>query len=274
MYNHDPSNNNCPRNADPRNESCACLAKPLSNSLSPEEERIEALEQVVRKYRNGNHHGYQNSSGISDEHCPVCVKADALLGTEPSAPRTPKDEIKTLVNQFSRALEDKLNRSEAKYGWNNGWMKMDWRHDLLRDLRLHVEKGDPLDVAAYCAFAWHHGWPLAAPKVDSKEEQAMTGEECVFIDSMRGKWCRTHDCLKGECNPKVEEQDGELPPLNVTKDDFQRGRSIVLSRNGGTNWKFADENDLADLSCRERQLLAALHENRLLKAKVVDSEPK
>jgi DNA repair exonuclease SbcCD ATPase subunit len=30
-------------------------------------------------------------------------------------------------------------------------------------LREHVEKGDPLDVAAYCAFLWYHGQPANAP---------------------------------------------------------------------------------------------------------------
>lgn len=31
-----------------------------------------------------------------------------------------------------------------------------------------MTKGDPLDVAAYCAFAWHHGWPTATDD-DRKE---------------------------------------------------------------------------------------------------------
>jgi len=68
------------------------------------------------------------------------------------------------VDQFARALKEKLVESEIKYGWQNGWMKDDWKADLLNDIRKHVEKGDPRDVAAYCAFAWHHGWSLVAEK--------------------------------------------------------------------------------------------------------------
>lgn len=102
-----------------------------------------------------------------------------MRGVRPAVPveeRTPIDEVDTLIGQFARALKEKLIRSEAKYGWNNGWMKMDWQDDLRRDLRLHVEKGDPLDVAAYCAFAWHHGWSTASkpvPERTSELEQLM-----------------------------------------------------------------------------------------------------
>lgn len=31
----------------------------------------------------------------------------------------------------------------------------------MKGLAEHVAKGDPRDVAAYCAFAWHHGWSTA-----------------------------------------------------------------------------------------------------------------
>lgn len=66
-----------------------------------------------------------------------------------------------LCDEFAAALFNKLLQSERKYGWNNGWMNAGWGDDLRRDIRRHIEKGDPRDVAAYCAFAWHHGWSLA-----------------------------------------------------------------------------------------------------------------
>ncbi|HDS7793376.1 TPA: DUF551 domain-containing protein [Raoultella ornithinolytica] len=37
-------------------------------------------------------------------------------------------------------------------------MKDDWYDDCLQSLWEHIEKGDPRDVAAYCAFMWYHGW--------------------------------------------------------------------------------------------------------------------
>lgn len=64
-----------------------------------------------------------------------------------------------LVAQFASALARKLRESERKYGFTNTW-KTDtsWRGECADQLVQHVAKGDPLDVAAYCAFMWHHGW--------------------------------------------------------------------------------------------------------------------
>jgi hypothetical protein len=72
--------------------------------------------------------------------------------------------------RFSAALREKLIASEAKYGWQNGWLQTDWANDLRRKIREHIEKGDPRDVAAYCAFAWYHGWSLAEAWQSPQEE--------------------------------------------------------------------------------------------------------
>jgi hypothetical protein len=70
------------------------------------------------------------------------------------------DLLADLVSRFSAALLDKLRAAEKKYGYNDAWSRSDWREDLNAHLHKHMAKGDPRDVAAYCAFAWHHGWSL------------------------------------------------------------------------------------------------------------------
>jgi len=75
--------------------------------------------------------------------------------------RAEEERLRRLVADFSAALLEKLLASEAKYGWRGGWTQDGWEEDLQRDLLRHVAKGDPRDVAAYCAFAWSHGWPTA-----------------------------------------------------------------------------------------------------------------
>lgn len=72
-------------------------------------------------------------------------------------------DTKSLVYGFSKALGDKLARAEIKYGYSNGWATDDWEEQCRRDLRSHVDKGDPLDVAAYAAFCWARGWSTAEP---------------------------------------------------------------------------------------------------------------
>lgn len=63
-----------------------------------------------------------------------------------------------LVMRFATALAEKLHRAEQKYGHANGWKAPGWYNECLQQLWEHIEKGDPRDVAAYCAFMWHHGW--------------------------------------------------------------------------------------------------------------------
>ncbi len=63
-----------------------------------------------------------------------------------------------LVDRFAAELKSKLARAEAKYGYRDNWSRPGWEDELIESLVKHIQKGDPRDVAAYCAFAWHHGW--------------------------------------------------------------------------------------------------------------------
>lgn len=82
---------------------------------------------------------------------------DALL------PEGLHPHTKGLVFRFACALADKLYAAEQKYSYADGWADPNWLDECRAKLREHVEKGDPRDVAAYCAFLWHHGASTAAP---------------------------------------------------------------------------------------------------------------
>ncbi|HCB3603246.1 TPA: DUF3850 domain-containing protein [Klebsiella aerogenes] len=77
---------------------------------------------------------------------------------QPVVPEGLNPETADLVLRFASALADKLYKAEQKYGRSIDWMKDDWYDDCLQSLWEHIEKGDPRDVAAYCAFMWYHGW--------------------------------------------------------------------------------------------------------------------
>lgn len=68
-------------------------------------------------------------------------------------------DTQSLVIRFAAALAEKLHSAEQKYGYSDGWMTTGWieRGECRDRLIEHIEKGDPRDVAAYCAFLWHHG---------------------------------------------------------------------------------------------------------------------
>lgn len=72
-------------------------------------------------------------------------------------------DTQKLVTDFSTALAEKLYKAQLKYGYSANWKKDDWQADCLAHFQQHIAKGDPRDVAAYCAFMWFHGWSTALP---------------------------------------------------------------------------------------------------------------
>lgn len=71
------------------------------------------------------------------------------------------ENTKALVIGFANAMAAKLYKAEQKYGWSDAWMQSDWQDKCLTDFNHHITKGDPLDVANYCAFMHYHGWSTA-----------------------------------------------------------------------------------------------------------------
>lgn len=74
-------------------------------------------------------------------------------------------KTKILVGGLANALAAKLLESQQKIiaggrGDGTEWAKSDWEEECNLSLHRHVRKGDPRDVAAYCAFMWHHGWRI------------------------------------------------------------------------------------------------------------------
>jgi len=73
---------------------------------------------------------------------------------------------KNLVVRFARAMAKKLLAAEVKYGYTDGWRTEDWMDECRAQLRKHIDKGDPVDVANYCAFLWYHKESTASPPVE------------------------------------------------------------------------------------------------------------
>ena len=92
-----------------------------------------------------------------------------------------------LVRDFANALAAKLARAQKKYGYTDGWATQDWKDECRQHLREHLAKGDPLDVAAYCAFMWRRGWST----VSDDEEQAAR----ALIAEYREIWPGSHPAM-------------------------------------------------------------------------------
>lgn len=97
------------------------------------------------------------------------------------------ENTKALVIGFANAMAAKLYKAEQKYGWSDAWMQSDWQDKCLTDFNHHITKGDPLDVANYCAFMHFHGWPTAL-----KGDQVPVEYQMYYHNhgTGGGEWCR------------------------------------------------------------------------------------
>jgi hypothetical protein len=86
-------------------------------------------------------------------------------------------DSKQLVQLFAEELARKLRSAEGKYGYADGWLHQDWEAECREHLVQHLKKGDPRDVAIYCAFMWAHGWRIDEPSELADRDAQMLGED-------------------------------------------------------------------------------------------------
>ncbi|WP_337054050.1 hypothetical protein [Pseudoxanthomonas sp. USHLN014] len=102
-------------------------------------------------------------ANLSTEHSSSTTAPTADSGMEFfQAPKDIHPATFNLVARFATALAEKLAAAELKYGYSDGWARPDWMDQCRQHLVEHISKGDPRDVAAYCAFLWYHGERTAA----------------------------------------------------------------------------------------------------------------
>jgi hypothetical protein len=90
-------------------------------------------------------------------------RLEDLQGAVTALPDELHPDTANLVRRFSQALANKLLSAQRKYGYSTNWQRDDWAGECRAELMRHIAKGDPRDVAAYCAFLWHHNESTAAP---------------------------------------------------------------------------------------------------------------
>ncbi|HGD7252457.1 TPA: ead/Ea22-like family protein [Klebsiella quasipneumoniae] len=82
----------------------------------------------------------------------------------PSMPLGLHPDTQKLVADFCTAIADKLYKAQLKYGYDTDWKQDGWPSQCQAHFHQHIAKGDPRDVAAYCAFMWWHGWSTKPPE--------------------------------------------------------------------------------------------------------------
>ncbi|MCA8502207.1 hypothetical protein LGN13_10925 [Burkholderia multivorans] len=105
---------------------------------------------------------------MSNDLKPPVEQHEAAPIHEPTIPDELHPDTAKLVRRFARALANKLLAAQRKYGYSDNWMRDGWADECRAELMRHIHKGDPRDVAAYCAFLWHHNESTAPAPADER----------------------------------------------------------------------------------------------------------
>lgn len=131
---------------------------------------------------------------------------------EPVIPAELHPDTQKLVTDFCSALAEKLYKAQLKYGYDVDWKQDGWPSQCQAHFQQHIAKGDPRDVAAYCAFMWYHGW---------KTEPAQVIQETADREMLK----RLAVILSGSDAP------GEIRSLTVTARSFvERCKTLAKER--------------------------------------------
>ncbi|HBZ0630893.1 TPA: hypothetical protein MJB77_27265 [Klebsiella pneumoniae] len=109
----------------------------------------------------------ENSESRLHEVAVACATAEQALEKAQQSPIMPlglHPDTQKLVADFCTALAEKLYKAQLKYGYDTDWKQDGWPSQCQAHFHQHIAKGDPRDVAAYCAFMWWHGWSTKPPE--------------------------------------------------------------------------------------------------------------
>ncbi|MEH3577755.1 hypothetical protein POW01_01735 [Enterobacter cloacae] len=127
-------------------------------------------------------------SVIKIDHESSLIKHVKKVVSETNAPPAPvvpaelHPDTQELVTDFCTALAEKLYKAQLKYGYDADWKQDGWPTQCQAHFHQHIAKGDPRDVAAYCAFMWYHGWKTEPAPVSVPDESAV---ELLATDLMK-----------------------------------------------------------------------------------------
>lgn len=112
------------------------------------------------------------------------------LYAAPPAPVVPAElhhDTRKLVTDFCTALAEKLYKAQLKYGYDADWKQDGWPTQCQAHFHQHIAKGDPRDVAAYCAFMWYHGWKTEPAPVSVPDEDLLHMAASAIDDLLSNK---------------------------------------------------------------------------------------
>lgn len=144
-----------------------------------------------------------------------CLRFTSQYRPAPMSDDPEKQAIIKLVNGFANAVRAKLMLAHAN--GRRGWQEPDWEHECQQGLLRHVAKGDPRDVAAICAFMWHHNW-ITVPAAPTTPAD---GDDAIRL----AIWRLQYDCTdqaRQEAAELISRLSAEMASARNVREDFAK----------------------------------------------------
>lgn len=116
-------------------------------------------------------------------------------------------DTQKLVTDFCTALAEKLYKAQLKYGYDADWKQDGWTSQCQTHFHQHIAKGDPRDVAAYCAFMWWHGWKTKVAQPAPEYPETLPCPVLLEPGLRFGKGIKTSSVLAALARRAVYESD-------------------------------------------------------------------
>ena len=137
------------------------IACALFDEVTAQRQRIAGLEEShAQVIQSRDHYKRMSEEGLKQLAEPRTVTVKLPEDLHP--------DTQELVIDFCTALAEKLYKAQLKYGYDADWKKDGWPSQCQAHFHQHIIKGDPRDVAAYCAFMWWHGWSTKPTELESR----------------------------------------------------------------------------------------------------------
>lgn len=156
-----------------------------------------ALRYLAEKPRPRGGESSFNTAHLYQLAREIELMAEAPLYRHAQQPVVPfglHPDTQKLVIDFCTALAEKLYKAQLKYGYDADWKQDGWPSQCQAHFHQHIAKGDPRDVAAYCAFMWYHGWKTEAAQTAPVVTFYRDGIEAAakWIDKQREAYDSEH----------------------------------------------------------------------------------
>lgn len=193
----------------------SCEPAPVQDGITLPRQIIQAVVDRLATVETGAM-AATSAPSVSELRQLLAGTLSAQPGAEPlpaegglSLPQELLPTTRALVVGFANALGDKLAGAQRKYGYGDSWADPHWMPECHQAMAEHLAKGDPRDVAAYCAFLWHHGESTAkvvqALYQQSSEIAASRRLQAAAAELLSA--CRAASCLNnGDTSASLKPQ--------------------------------------------------------------------